>query len=173
VPTDAQARVLGRALSEKEPLQGVVRDAGIRLVITYKAVKAFAELLLAAGLMWLAGAGTQGPEHEIARFLRLHVASHWSVRASAALGDLMRGHGLYMLGAGLSLDGLLTALEGWSLWKGFRWGPWLVVLASLLPLPWELSGIGRAFSWPRVALATINVAVVGYLGWRITRGGQA
>lgn len=77
------------------------------------------------------------------RFIRVPLASRWSVGASSALGVLMSRRGLLLLEAGLTLDVILTALEGRSLWRGF--------------------------TWPRVALATINLAVVRSLAWRINR----
>jgi uncharacterized membrane protein (DUF2068 family) len=59
--------------------------------------------------------------------------------------------------------------EAYGLWHERRWGEWLGALSGALYVPFEL----RSFLH-RPALATafviaVNVAVVGYLGWRLRR----
>jgi len=151
---------------------GPSRDVGIGLIVVYKAAKALVELALVAGLVALAAGGERGAVGALAEGVRAHLASRWSVAASRALHALTSQRGIHLLEGGLFLDALLTTFEGWSLWKGYRWAPWLVVCATLLPLPWEFWEIARRGSWVRVAIATANLSVAGYLAWRITRSYQ-
>lgn len=148
------------------------RDLGTGLIVLYKALKAAAEVALLLGMLALARGGEHHTAARLAAVAREHLASRWSLELSEAVGFLASGRGQRLAELGLALDGLLTALEGWSLWRGYRWGPWLVVCASLLPLPWELWELGRGWRWSRVALIGANLAVAGYLAWRIARRGR-
>ena len=64
---------------------------------------------------------------------------------------------------GLALDGVISAVEAWALWRGHRWGPWLVAVASALPVPLEIWELVRRPSPWRALLLLANLAVVAYL----------
>jgi uncharacterized membrane protein (DUF2068 family) len=139
------------------------RETGLRLILGYKLGKAALWLLLAAALGLLVATGRVEVFRELARGLRAHVAGRWSLLAGAALESVLSVRGLRLLEVGLVLDGLLSLVEGWALWRGHRWGPWLVVVATALPVPveaWEL--VRHASPW-RALLLTVNLAVVAYL----------
>jgi uncharacterized membrane protein (DUF2068 family) len=148
-------------------------DVGVRLIVLYKAVKAVGEVALALGLVALAATGEIDTVREVARALRQHVASRWSVVLGRALASVASPHGLHLAELALLLDGALSALEGWSLWRSYSWGPWLVVAATALPLPLEIRAIVRTHRLSRVALVLANLAVVAYLGLRSLRRARA
>jgi uncharacterized membrane protein (DUF2068 family) len=148
---------------------GERRDVGVRLIVTYKAVKAAAEVLAALALVALAASGELATVQLMAAGLRDHLASEWSLSLAGAIEVLLSPHGTHLVELGLAVDGVLTAVEGWSLRRGAWWGPWFVVVATALPLPWELYEIARALSAARIALAAVNVAVILYLVRRIAR----
>jgi uncharacterized membrane protein (DUF2068 family) len=149
----------------REVSQG--RPLGVRLIAGYKAAKAVGEIALAIGLVALAASGEVDAVRELAAQLRHDVASRWSLLAGRALGAIASVRGVHLLEIGLLLDGVLSAVEGWSLWRGYRWGPWLVVAATATPLPLELLEIVRTHRPSRVVLAILNAAVVAYLARRI------
>ncbi len=138
-------------------------DLGVRLIVAYKAVKTVVELGLALGLVILAATGELATLRELAHQLRENVLSRWSIVAGRALAALVSERAVHVLRIGLTLDAALSAVEGWSLWRGYRWGPWLVVAATSLPLPLEVREIARRGSAWRVAVAALNVAIVLYL----------
>jgi uncharacterized membrane protein (DUF2068 family) len=144
-----------------------MRDLGVRVIVFYKASKAVAELALAAGLVALAASGELAALRDLAGSLREHVASPWSLAAARLLSALASGQRVHLLEVGLVLDALLSAVEGWSLWRGHRWGPWLVVGATGIPLPLEVQAILRRPRTSRVVLALLNLAVVAYLALRV------
>ena len=145
------------------------RELGVRLIVLYKGAKAIAEIALAAGLVALAASGEIATFRELAIQLKENVASRWSSLLGRALATLVSERGVHLLEIGLALDGLLSALEGWSLWRRTRWGAWLVVAASSIPLPLEAVEISRAHRPWRIVLALLNVAVVVYLARWISR----
>jgi uncharacterized membrane protein (DUF2068 family) len=91
------------------------------------------------------------------------------VLAGRAIGALVSERGVHLIEIGLALDGLVSGVEGFTLWRGYRWPPWLVVVATASPLPLEIAEIVRTPRPSRVGLAMANLAVVGYLALRIAK----
>ncbi|HVI94426.1 MAG TPA: DUF2127 domain-containing protein [Anaeromyxobacter sp.] len=147
------------------------RAIGVRLIVLYKAVKAVLEIALAFTLVALAAAGEIATLREVAIQLKEHLASRWSLSLGRALGALVSERGVHLLELGLALDGVVSAFEGWSLARGYRWGPWLVIFATATPLPLEIHAIVRAPSPSRIALAIVNLAIVLYLARDLRRSG--
>jgi uncharacterized membrane protein (DUF2068 family) len=63
----------------------------------------------------------------------------------------------------LLADGSLTLVEGWALFHGHWWGPWLVVVATGALLPLEVVSLVRHPRIVRLLLLLVNVAIVVYL----------
>jgi uncharacterized membrane protein (DUF2068 family) len=148
---------------------GEPRALGVRLIVLYKAVKAAIEIGLAIALAVLAAVGELGPLRELAVQLRENLASRWSLFVGRALAALASERGVHLLELGLAVDGALSAFEGWSLARGYRWGPWLVLAATALPLPLEIYEIVRTHRPSRVVLAVANAAIVLYLARDVRR----
>lgn len=142
---------------------------GVRLIVGYKWVKAVLEVALAVTFVIFARRGGLAALQEAAAALEHHVTSRWSVLAGRAVARAISGRGLHVAEIGLALDGILSAVEGWSLWRGYRWGAWLVVVATATPLPLEVHHLVRTHGISRGALVLLNVAVVVYLARRIAR----
>jgi uncharacterized membrane protein (DUF2068 family) len=145
------------------------QPAGVRLIVLYKGTKAVAEVTLALALFALASMGELDTLRELSVQLREHLASRWSLIVGRGLAALTSERGVHLLQLGLALDGVLSAVEGWSLWRGHRWGRWLVVIATATPLPLELVEIVRSHRPSRAVLALVNVAVVAYLAFDLRR----
>jgi uncharacterized membrane protein (DUF2068 family) len=143
------------------------RALGERIIILYKWLKAAAEVLLALGLIVLSLSGEIDSLRALAIELRRNLASRWSLALAEVIGGLLSEQGLHYVMLGLFLDGAVSAFEGYSLWRGYRWGAWLVVVASALPLPLEVVAIVRHHRLGRVLLALANLAIVIYLASRI------
>ncbi len=60
-------------------------------------------------------------------------------------------------------------LEAWGLWRARRWGVWLGATSGAIYLPFELDHILRGPGWLNVSVLAFNVALVGYLTWRLWR----
>ncbi|HYS81710.1 MAG TPA: DUF2127 domain-containing protein, partial [Anaeromyxobacteraceae bacterium] len=105
---------------------------------------------------------------DLAHQLREDLASRWSLLLGRALGAITN-RGVHLVELGLVLDGVVSAVEAWTLWRGYRWGAWLVVVATATPLPLEVAAIARSLRPWRILLAAVNVAVVVYLARQIAR----
>jgi uncharacterized membrane protein (DUF2068 family) len=139
------------------------RDTGIRLIAAYKLGKAALWITLAVVLAFLVSTGRLEPFRAMALELRAHLASRWSLLLGRALVSALSVKGLRFIEVGLALDGLISAVEAWALWRGYRWAPWLVAAASALPVPFEFWELVRRPSPWRALLLLVNLAVVAYL----------
>jgi uncharacterized membrane protein (DUF2068 family) len=72
----------------------------------------------------------------------------------------------------LLCEGAFTSFEGWSLYRGYRFAPWLVLIATAAFLPFEVYEIAQRVRAGRVLVFVVNVAIVVYLArrnWRERR----
>jgi uncharacterized membrane protein (DUF2068 family) len=141
--------------------------AGLRMVIAYKLGKAL--LQIPAGLLLAYGArhGLEATLGALAEALRRHAVHAWSERAAAALIHAAGSpRELRLMAAALGVDGVVSFLEGWVLLRGYRWGPWVVVGATGVFIPYELLSLPHHLHAGRIVLLAINCAVVVYLARR-------
>jgi uncharacterized membrane protein (DUF2068 family) len=139
----------------------VQRERGLVLIIAYKLVKGALWVLLGAVLAVMVRMGLA--EHLVgwSEHLRHHSRA-WSVELADLLVKNATHRGLWTLDLALFADGALTLVEGWALWRGHWWGPWLVVGATGSLLPFEVVHLVRAPHVSRVVLLLVNAAIVAY-----------
>jgi uncharacterized membrane protein (DUF2068 family) len=139
------------------------RRVGERALILYKAAHggvvflvgvAVAIALTNGGDTWLRTLAITLRENATRAFT-VHLAE-WLLRASEP-------RRLEIGSAALIGDGLFSAFEGWSLYRRYRFAPWLVVIATTAFVPFEIVEIVRHFRASRIALLVLNVAIVAYL----------
>jgi uncharacterized membrane protein (DUF2068 family) len=148
-------------------------DAGLRVIIAYKGAKAIAWPLLALVLFVALRAGLD--ERIQAAILRFHshLSRQWSIElAEWALRTATRRH-LAMASGALFLDGIVSGVEAWALHRRKPWGEWLVVLATGSLLPFEIVRLIRKPKLGRFLVLAVNLAVVGYLSWRLRAEAKA
>ncbi len=139
------------------------RAAGVRLIVLYKFGKAVLQVTIGAIFVAVVLSGGSERIHDFALGLRDHGVSAWSIRASSLLVTATTPGHLALTAVALGLDGVLSFIEGWSLWRGYTWGPWLVVIATGSLIPFELVEIARAAHFGRVLILFVNIAIVVYL----------
>jgi len=146
---------------------GAQRPTGLRMVIAYKLGKAL--LQVPAGLLLAYGA-TRGLETKLAALaeaLRRHAVHAWTERLAAGLSHAAGSpHDLRLLATALGVDGVVSFLEGWVLLRGYRWGPWVVVGATGVFIPYELVSLPCHLHVGRIVMFMLNSAVVIYLARR-------
>ena len=89
------------------------------------------------------------------------------VDAVLAKASNLRPEQIKKLGLGSFLYAVLFLAEGTGLWLEKRWGEWLTVIITGSLVPVEIYEIYRHPSAVKVAVLAINVAIVGYLIYRI------
>ena len=150
-------------------MESVDRAVGLRLIVFYKAVKAAGEVLLALAGAALLAAGQGEHLHGVLLALREHVVAAWSTKLVALLVREATPGKLWLGVGAVAADALLTSLEGWALHRRYRWGPWLVVVATASLVPFEVYELSRKMSVARGATLAVNLAIVTYLVWHARR----
>jgi uncharacterized membrane protein (DUF2068 family) len=150
----------------------VRRERGLVLIIAYKLVKGALWLTLALVVIVMMRMGIGDDLLALAEYLRHHSRA-WSVELADLLVRAATRRGLWTLVVALVADGCMNLVEGWALWRGHWWGPWLVVVATGSLLPLEVVSLVRAVHVSRVVLLVVNVAIVWYLGRKALREHRA
>jgi uncharacterized membrane protein (DUF2068 family) len=138
-------------------------SVGLNVVITFKFVKSFLEVLIGSSLLVI---GSSGLAKEFAAFsqsVRHHAAQTWSISLAEKLVDVSTAHNIFVIAIALLIDGLLTGFEGWALRRGYAWSRWLVVATTTSLIPFELITLTHHPSAGRFVILAANTLVVGYL----------
>jgi uncharacterized membrane protein (DUF2068 family) len=92
-----------------------------------------------------------------------HHAHAWSVYLAELVARAASLRGLWTILVALVADGTASLVEGWALYHGHWWGPWLVVVMTGSLMPFEVVALARHVSGIRVALLVLNAVIVWYL----------
>ena len=137
---------------------------GLRLISTYKFIKAVLQVLAAVLLFYGAAHGLNARLAEFAERLREHAVHAWSnVFAAALLRFTHSKHSLSFTAYALLADAALSSVEGWAILRGHTWGEWLVVVTTSGLIPFEIRALIRHLRVGRVFLLVLNLAIVAYL----------
>ena len=147
-------------------------EPALRAIIAYKLVRGAGALAAAGVLGTLIATGHTAPLTALGKYLRHHVTSAWSIRLADAIVRAIIPSHLWIVVAALALDGAFTFIEGWSLRRGWWWGPWLVVVAAGAFLPFEVLALAHHVSMSRVLLLGANLLVASYLARHALRKGR-
>ena len=147
------------------------RPTGVRLIIAYKWLKALLQLGIAVMLFVGASRGLATQVGSLATELRAHAVHAWSAAAAdALLRFVARPHDILLVAAALAADAVVSVIEGLVLFRGYSWGPWVVVGATGGTIPFEIVAMARHFNATRFALFAVNVVIVVYLVRRVMSG---
>jgi uncharacterized membrane protein (DUF2068 family) len=142
----------------------------IRLIAVFKLLKAV--LLIAVGMsaLHLVHRDVAGVAEHLVTMFGLDPGNHYVSKALQKVGDLtpnkIKGLGVVsFIYAGLFLT------EGIGLWLVKRWGEWFSVIITTSLIPVEVYEIYRHPSVIKCLVLIINIAVVGYLIYRIRNEG--
>ena len=136
-------------------------ELGVRVIVAYKAAKGIAQI--AFGIYALARAPALG--EELQRWvlaLRAHAIEAWSLWLARHLAPLASARKLEVIALAALLDGVLSFVEGWALYRRYAWSRWLVVGATATLLPFEVVALARHRTVGRGIVLLVNVLVVAY-----------
>jgi len=150
----------------------VRREPGVVIIMAYKLVKGVLWLALAATILVSMQLGLGAQLLDLAAHLRHH-ATAWSIELAKLVVRAATRRGLWVVVFALTADGATSLVEGWALWHGKWWGPWLVVVATATLLPFEVVAIASQPHVGRLTLFAVNAAIVAYLARKALREREA
>ncbi len=139
--------------------------AGVQLIVAYKFARAVAAAVAALALCVV----DPSTLSTFVDTLHAHLTSHLALLVSSAVTSALAPPHLALVAGALGLDAVVCFVEGWSLWKEKRWGPWFVAAAATVLVPFEVTAIVQHVSAVRVIALLLNVAIVIYLFMRAKR----
>lgn len=153
-------------------LPAVHRPKALTLIITYKFARAIGSFLAALVGAVLVIAGLSSPLETWAQELHDNAVSEVALDVTSFVLTAVEPRHLWEVIGALGLDALVLTLEGWALLRGWRWGVWLVVVASAVLVPWEIYALVGHPSVFRAAVLVLNALIVGWLLTHALRKGR-
>lgn len=141
-------------------------DRLLRAIAVFKFFKCATLIALGVGAFRLLHKDVGRVVEHWVEALRLDPGSRWVDLALAKASRLRPGQ-IKKLGLGSFLYAALFFAEGTGLWLEKRWGEWLTVIITGSLVPLEIYEIYRHPSAVKAAVLVINIAIVGYLIYRI------
>jgi uncharacterized membrane protein (DUF2068 family) len=148
-----------------------VNPLGVRLIVLYKLAKAALQAVAAVTLFFAVRAGFAIRLAHYAIAFGDHAVHPLAIRLARWLSLVVTPTHLEVLALILGADAVVSAVEGWVLRRGARWGRWLIVVTTGALIPLEIYEVIRRPRVGRSAVLVINVAIVGYLIARLRREG--
>src|SRR5438270_446665 len=144
-------------------------DRLLRLIAAFKFLKAAMLIALGVGAFKLLHKDVGEVVERWTEALRIDPANRF-VDAALTKAYHLHPEQVKKLGLGSFLYAALFLAEGTGLWLRKRWGEWLTVIITSSLVPVEIYEIYRHPSAVRVAVLVLNLAIVGYLIYRIRAG---
>jgi len=136
------------------------------MIAVFKFFKAISLIALSVGAFRLLHQDVGEKVQHWIEALRLDPGNPYVVRALARASNVSPGQ-IKKLGLVGLLYAALFLVEGTGLWLQKRWGEWATVVITSTLVPVEIYEIVRHPSAVKVLVLVLNVAVVGYLIYRI------
>lgn len=147
-------------------------DGLLRLIAIFKFLKAGLLIAVGIGLFKLLHKDVGDVVEHWSEALRLDPGRHYVNLALEKAAHVSPAQ-VKKLGLGSFLYAGLFLAEGTGLWLRKRWGEWLTVIITSSLVPVEVWEIYRHFSYAKVVVLALNVAIVIYLIWHMRRAGSA
>lgn len=144
------------------------RDIWIVLIGLFKLVKSLSLLILGVGLLRLLHRDVASTVTHWVEMVRLDPENR---HIHEALSRVFRvtPRQLRALSVGTFLYAGLFLTEGIGLLARRHWAEYLTVISTALFIPLEIYELAHRFTWVRLAVLLVNVAIVWYLVMRLKR----
>src|SRR5665213_529526 len=142
-------------------------DSGlIRLIAVFKLMKAVLLILVGVGVLKLLHKDIASALEHVVAVLGLDPGNEYVDKIFQKLVDLTP-HKIKVIGLASFVYAGLFLIEGVGLWLVKRWGEWVTTIITGSLVPVEVYEIDRDPTVIRILVLVLNVAIVGYLIYRI------
>jgi uncharacterized membrane protein (DUF2068 family) len=148
------------------------REAGLRIVALFEGAKGALVLLTGFGLLLLIHKDLHQAAAVLIRHFHFNPASKYP-RIFLDLADRTSDAKLWAMACAAVMYSAVRFAEAIGLWLERRWAEWFGLLTGAMYLPVELFELAKGLTWPRVIVFVINVFVVSYLLYMLSRRPKA
>jgi uncharacterized membrane protein (DUF2068 family) len=142
------------------------RNGPLRLIAIFKLLKAALLIAIGLGALKLVHKDMGDVIERWVEMLRLDPNNRYIDAVLEKASSLTPGK-IKELGLGSLLYAALFSAEGIGLWLLKVWAEWLTVIITSSLVPLEVYEIWRRPTWVREVVLAINIAIVGYLLYKI------
>ncbi len=143
----------------------------LRLIAVFKLAKAALLITVAVGALKLLHKDVAGAVGHCVEVLKLDPNNHYINLALMKAANINPGK-IEELGLGSLIYAGLFLTEGIGLWLEKRWAEWFTVIITSSLVPIEIYEIVHHLTPVKIAVFLINIAIVGYLVYRIRNRGN-
>ena len=140
----------------------------LRTIAGFEALKGIVAMAASLGLLSLLHRGLHQMAAALIGRIGLDPGSHYPAIVLRDI-DQLRDANLRSVMLAAAAYVFVRFVEAYGLWNGLTWGEWLGALSGALYVPFELRHLLHRPTLAAAAVVTLNVAVVGYLAWRLWR----
>jgi uncharacterized membrane protein (DUF2068 family) len=135
---------------------------GLKLIAAAKIAKGAAFAGLALGVFGLVHKNLEDVARHFVQVFRISPENHYVELLLVKLG-VVEPATLRRLGELTALDASIQLVEGLGLWFGAWWAEYLVVISTGLFIPEECLSTFRHFTWVRLTILILNLAMFAYV----------
>ena len=147
-------------------LTGETRQRGLRVVAVFEGAKGGLVLITGFGLLAFLHRGLHNAAEELVRHLHMNPARQYPrifLDAAARVTDTQ----FWLLALSACLYVVVRFIEAVGLWHRKRWAAWFGALSGGVYIPVELFELARGYSWVKLTVLAVNLAIVAYLGYEL------
>jgi uncharacterized membrane protein (DUF2068 family) len=138
----------------------------LRVIAVFKLAKALLLVGIGLGALKLLDPATAARVADWVSALASQIGPRATSEVNGKLAALPHSK-LLLAGIVSFLYAALFAVEGIGLWMGARWAEFLTIIATSSFVPLEVYELIKQVTPPRIATLVINLAIVGYLVWKV------
>ena len=136
----------------------------LRAVASVEFFKGLVVLLAGFGVLSLVHRDAWDVAESFLEWLRISPDTHYA-QVFLNLADQVTDTKLWFVALGALAYSTLRFFEAYGLWKERAWAEWLALISGAIYLPFEIYELARRPDWIRLAIFTINLAVVLYMAY--------
>ena len=135
---------------------------GLKTIAVYEAAKGLLVIIVGLGLLGAIHRDLEEWGEDIIDHLHFNPASHFPQIFLQAL-DSLSPQRIKLLALGAALYSLFRFVEAYGLWYARRWAEIVAIASCAIYVPVEVYHLVKSFSWVKVAITLINIAMIFYL----------
>ena len=144
---------------------------GLHIVALFEGAKGLLVLVAGFGLLSFIHKDIHEAAVRLVEHVHLNPASHYP-QIFLDLAGRINDTKLWSMAIAAFMYSLVRIVEAVGLWLNKSWAEWFAVLTGGMYIPIEIFEVARSVTWPKVTVLVVNLGVVSYLLYILTKDGK-